>query len=254
MLAHKFSDKTDPQGWLLSEKLDGVRAYWNGTQFVSRQGNVFYAPAWFVQKLPSEHLDGELWTGRSEFQQCVSIVRSHDKSDSWKKVTYRVFDAPQVSGGFEERLGKAKKLVAQCEVANVVEHVVCRGHDHLQEELTRILDLGGEGLMLRKAGSAYRGGRTNDLLKVKKFDDDDAIVIEHVAGKGRHTGVMGALRCRLRNGKQFKVGSGFSDSQRAAPPAIGSIVSFKYQGLTNAGIPRFPIFLRLRTDIDKKDF
>lgn len=104
LLAHTWNTDHDPTGWLLSEKLDGVRAYWNGTRFYSRLGNVFHAPDWFVEHLPGVPLDGELWIDRKAFQRTISIVRRHDKSDLWNSLKYLVFDAPTNKGPFEERI------------------------------------------------------------------------------------------------------------------------------------------------------
>jgi hypothetical protein len=65
--------------------------------------------------------------------------------------------------------------------------------------------------------------------------------------------VLGALECKLPNGKRFDVGSGFNMDQRRKPPKIGSVITFKFQELSNNGIPRFPVFLRLRTDLTWND-
>jgi len=63
---------------------------------------------------------------------------------------------------------------------------------------------------------------------------------------GKYTGLLGALLCQLENGVEFKIGTGFSDVLRKNPPVIGSEVTFKYQGMTKYGKPRFPVFLRVR--------
>src|SRR6478736_1914740 len=107
LLAHKWETDHDPTGWWMSEKLDGIRAYWDGEAFVSRLGNKFYAPDWFISDLPADTLDGELWVGRKMFQKTTSIVRSGAQSDAWKQVTYVVFDAPEARGTFEDRLAHA---------------------------------------------------------------------------------------------------------------------------------------------------
>jgi DNA ligase-1 len=104
LLAQTWDNATDLTDWWISEKLDGVRAFWDGKQFLSRQGNLFHAPGWFVAGLPDEALDGELWIGRKQFQRTVSIVRRQDQSDLWKDVRFLVFDAPRCDGGFEARL------------------------------------------------------------------------------------------------------------------------------------------------------
>ena len=114
---------------------------------------------------------------------------------------------------------------------------------------------GGEGLMLRQPGSIYIQGRSNTLLKVKNFFDAEAIVIDHAAGRGRHQGRMGALICRMESGKQFRVGTGFSDNDRNNPPKIGSIITYRFQELTVSKVPRFPSYVGERIDSNRpKDY
>ncbi len=246
LLAQNWTGDIDLADWWLSEKLDGVRAYWDGRRFLSRQGNRFHAPDWFVQGLPSQPLDGELWIDRKRFQRTVSIVRRQDQSDLWREVSYLVFDAPAVAGPFEARLEFARQSLAQKQppFAKVLEQQRCQGVDHLQRELARIELLGGEGLMLREPGSHYVAGRSTSLLKVKTFHDAEARVIGHQPGSGRHRGRLGALLVQLADGTQFAVGTGFTDRQREQPPAIGSLITFRYQELTDGGVPRFPSFVR----------
>ncbi len=254
LLAHPWKNDTDLAGWWMSEKLDGVRAYWNGEQFISRQGNVFLAPDWFIDDLPSDiPLDGELWLARKQFQRTVSIVRRQDKNDLWKEIRYVVFDAPDVDDVFEARMAFVQEYLdeRQPRYAQPHLHVRCRGTDHLREELARVEALGGEGLMLRKPGSRYERCRSFTLLKVKTFHDADARVIEHLPGTGKHTGRLGALAVELANGTRFSVGTGFTDAERNNPPQIGSIITFSYQELSDRGVPRFPSFVRLRTDVDQ---
>ena len=247
LLAHTWENDVDLTDWWMSEKLDGVRAYWDGGRFLSRLGNEFHAPDWFVEGLPKTPLDGELWLGRKAFQRTVSVVRRQDKSDHWRDVRYLVFDAPAMEEPFEERL----KFVDECvhdissEFVRAHDHERCRGLDHLREELSRVESLGGEGLMLRRPGSRYEVGRSASLLKVKTFHDAEAVVVDHVAGKGRHKGRLGALVVRNADGTEFSVGTGFSDKQREAPPEIGSTITFRYQELSDGGVPRFPSFVRM---------
>jgi DNA ligase-1 len=245
LLAETWKDNVDPTGWWLSEKLDGVRAYWDGKQFLSRQGNPFFAPYWFTEGLPLEPLDGELWIGRKMFQRTVSIVRRHDESQLWKEVRFLMFDAPAHNGPFEERM-KLLKLVMEISrpaFAFMHNHERCQGRDDLHKRLAQIEIIGGEGLMLRQPGSVYEAGRSGTLLKVKTFKDAEARVMGHEPGSGRHQGRLGALLVELANGIRFCVGSGLSDADRINPPAIGSVIAFKYQELSNTGVPRFPIYL-----------
>lgn len=249
LLAQSWDNSADLTGWWISEKLDGVRAYWDGKCFLSRLGNVYHAPDWFVEGFPDEPLDGELWIDRKAFQRTVSIVRRQDKSDHWKDVRYVVFDAPNHGGEFEARVKHLKKLVKATKLKHVdaLDHSPCKGTPHLKEELARIEGLGGEGLMLREPKSVYVAGRSWTLLKVKSFHDAEAIVVAYVPGKGKHKGRMGALNVQLSDGTDFSVGTGFSDKQRDNPPEVGSVIMFRYQEMTDGGVPRFPSFVRAVT-------
>jgi DNA ligase-1 len=251
LLAHRWENQ-DPTGWWLSEKLDGVRAYWDGKQFISRLGNAYLAPDWFIEGLPEFPLDGELFAGRGRFQHAVSVARRMDKGDGWSSLAYVIFDAPALSHGFEHRIKHLEDHFGArpWPQARVLEHRVCTGHDDLHGELRRVEDLGGEGLMLRQPGSRYVAGRSDTLLKVKSFLDTEARVVGHQAGTGKHKGRLGALLVELADGTRFKVGTGLSDAERGEPPEVGDIVTVRYQELTDAGVPRFPSYIGVRADID----
>lgn len=246
LLAHKWDGELDPTGHFLSEKRDGVRAYWNGTDFISRQGNVYTAPSWFKAGLPDHPLDGELIIGRKQFPETISVVKSIDSGDQWKKVRFEVFDAPNYPGTFEERIAYCRQILQGAPFASVLDQVICTGIAHLRQELARIEALGGEGVMIRKAGSQYEVGRSYSLLKVKSFFDCEATVTGHLPGKGKHKGVLGSLECKLPSGISFSVGSGLSDAIRRSPPQVGSIITVRYQELSKDGVPRFPTFVSVR--------
>lgn len=251
LLAERWDNAADLSGWWMSEKLDGVRAYWDGKQFLSRQGNVFLAPDWFTETLPETPLDGELWIDRKRFQRTVSIVRRQDRSREWGEVRFVVFDAPASAGPFEERQAFLADAFASrpAEYALLHEQLPCTGLDHLRTELARIEGLGGEGLMLRQPQSAYQAGRSWTLLKVKNFQDAEATVLSHQPGAGRHLGRLGALLVQLADGTRFSVGTGFSDAERGAPPSVGSVITFRYQELSDIGVPRFPSYVGVRRDV-----
>lgn len=250
LLAEKWELDRELTGWWMSEKLDGVRAYWDGAGFRSRAGNAFFAPTWFTAGLPKDHLDGELFGGRKNFQRTVGVVKRQDRSDAWKELKYVVFDAPNVPGTFEERLAKCAELLPEgMEWAEVHPHEPCRDVEHLRTRLAEVEALGGEGLMLRQPGSLYVRARSSTLLKVKSFHDAEARVVAHEPGAGRHKGRLGALQVELPDGTRFKVGTGFSDAERAAPPPIGAIITFRYQELTDGGVPRFPSYVGVRVDL-----
>jgi DNA ligase-1 len=250
LLAHVWESDTDLTGWWMSEKLDGVRAYWDGKRFISRLGNQYHAPDWFTAGLPDQPLDGELWVGRKKFQSCVSIVKKITPHDGWREVRYLVFDAPAVAGPFEDRLEYIKKFMSKAKptYAAFHPHEVCRGTSHMREELARVEGLGGEGLMMRRPRSSYEVGRSYTLLKVKTFHDAEAKVNGHQPGTGKHKGRLGALLCEMPDGTQFAVGTGLSDAERNSPPPIGSIITYRYQELSDGGVPRFPSYVGVRHD------
>jgi DNA ligase-1 len=251
LLAERWDNVEDLTGWWLSEKLDGVRAYWDGTTLISRLGNPFHAPDWFLAGLPGTPLDGELWVGRRAFQRTVGIVRRQDRTDLWKEVAYVAFDAPALDAPFEDRLASVRDHVARsgAPYLRAHEHAVCTGLDHLRAELARVEALGGEGLMLRRPASRYEVGRSLTLLKVKSFRDAEARVVGHQPGSGRHKGRLGALLVELPGGTRFAVGTGFSDAERAAPPPVGAVTTFRYQELSDGGVPRFPSYVGVRIDV-----
>lgn len=245
MLAKTY-DNQDVTGWLMSEKLDGVRALWDGENLISRSGNVFAAPDWFKAALPALPLDGELYIGRQMFQTTVGIVRKKNPIDAeWQRIQYKVFDAPMQDGGFEQRLAVAQAALSGNSVAQIVEQTACTGKVHLAAMFDELVAHGAEGLMLRRPRSAYEQNRTNSLLKYKPFETDEACVIGHQAGEGRLAGMVGALIC-LWKGKQFQVGTGMNDKTRQHAPSIGAAITFGFQGITDGGIPRFPVFVAER--------
>ncbi len=254
LLAKTYKENLDLSDYWLSEKLDGVRAYWDGEYLLSRQGNQFIAPAWFIADLPNHPLDGELWVGRGQFETTLSTVsKQRPDEQQWRKVKYMLFELPPAKGSFAqpltftERLDTLKKIVEKINLSHI--QVVAQTrmtHDPqaLQIRLEKVVKAGGEGLMLHRAGALYKVGRSDDLLKVKQFEDAEATVIAHSAGKGKHKGRLGALVVRTADGLEFKIGTGFSDHERENPVKIGCQVTYKFYGLTGRGVPRFASFLR----------
>ncbi|KAG6866902.1 hypothetical protein C0991_003817 [Blastosporella zonata] len=259
LLANKWDIQTgpDPVGWWISEKLDGVRTYYDGKDMISRLGNPFTPPKWFLEKLPKDvTLDGELFGGRGQFQSTVSIVKTIN-SPHWKGITFQIFDIPSKGNlPFEKRIDLLKKLFGPggdyaSDLVKIVEHEKATSRSHVLDKLKEIESLGGEGLMLRKPASEYEGRRSGSLLKIKTFYDAEAVVIGHAPGKGRHQGSTGALKCKMQSGKTFNVGTGLSDKQRKNPPKIGAIITYRFQELTRDGVPRFPSYIGEAVDKDK---
>ena len=245
MLAKPYKDQ-DPTGWWMSEKLDGVRAIWNGKEFVSRNGNAFNAPPWFTTQFPFMYLDGELFAGRKKFQQCVGTVKKKTPVDAeWEQVTYQVFDAPLLPDIYERRMQVCRAAAQNSPMIEVVPYIKCEDKDHLIKFFTELVSKGAEGVMLRQPGSPYEQKRSRHLLKYKPVETDEAVVVGHIPGEGKHAGRLGALVCDW-NGIKFGIGTGMSDQVRENPPFAGVVVTFSYQELTKDGVPRFPVFVGIR--------
>lgn len=251
-LANVYQRDIDISQYWVSEKLDGVRAYWDGEKLISRQGNIIPAPTWFLAQLPSSvKLDGELWLERGGFEKLSGIVRTtHPNDEAWRKVSYHIFDMPDMKQTFEQRIKAMQHLFANNHPNNVhvVKHFKLPSHHELMKSLQQYVDQGAEGLMLHLGSAHYNAGRSDDLLKVKLYQDAEAKVIKHFPGKGRFQGMLGSILVEDKTGLQFRIGSGFTNKERINPPAIGSTISFKFYGKTNNGIPRFASFLRIRTE------
>lgn len=237
-----------PAYWV-SEKFDGVRGYWSGQQLLTRQGTVIDAPDWFTANWPTSAMDGELWAGYGKFSTTSVIVRTASHDDPrWHQISYHVFDLPDHDGSFDARVPIILQTVAALHQPWVVavQQFHVSNESALQAALQKVLARGGEGLVLHRGDAAYLGGRGVGLLKVKPYEDAEAKVIEILPGKGRLSGKMGALRVRTPDGRRFAIGTGFTDAQRAHAPAIGSWITYRFNGLTATGLPRFARFLRLR--------
>lgn len=249
LLAKNYQEKLELSLFLVSEKLDGVRAYWNGSHLVSRGGHIINAPIWFTRNFPNVELDGELWLGRKQFEKLSGIVRKHRPIDrEWHHVKYMLFDLPKDLSSFELRYKKLqliKKKTTNPHI-NVVKQNHIASKAKLDEQLALIIAKGGEGLMLHRKDSLYQAKRSFDLQKMKPFDDEEATVIAHIEGKGKYKNMMGAIEVINKDGIRFKIGSGFSDKERLSPPPINSQITYRFRGKTNKNTPRFATYLRMR--------
>lgn len=226
MLAHPYRGD-DPTGWAMSEKLDGGRGVWDGNTFVSRNDKPIYAPKWWLARLPLYFTDGEMFLGRGKFQSLMSISRKHIPIDEeWEKVKFYVIQPLNVK---------------ENDVVIPIQQTICQNPEHLEAFYRNILSIGGEGVMLRNLNRPYEFRRSWSLLKVKPELTGTAKVVGHQPGKGKHEGRLGSLICEWE-GKTVEVGTGFTDEQRENPPMVGAMIPFRYQCLTNEGIPRFPVY------------
>ena len=260
LLAFNAPANIDPAGYLVSEKLDGVRALWDGKVLRFRSGRTIAAPTWFTAKLPETALDGELWIARGTFDTLSGIVRKTQPVDAeWQQVKYMVFELPAYENlatrPFEQRSDQLQTVVQAVAWPQLqaIEQFKIANRATLQAKLDDIVQGGGEGLVLHLASAPVTVGRSQVLLKLKPVQDAEAVVVAHVAGKGKYAGLTGALEVKNLNGpnkdQRFKLGTGLSDALRKSPPAIGSTITYSYRDLTSSGKPRFASFLRLYSDV-----
>jgi DNA ligase-1 len=251
LLANSYHPGIDLDRYWVSEKLDGVRARWDGARLISRGGRPIPVPAWFLAGFPTTPLDGELWMGRGTFERMSAMARRGEPDPvAWGQARFMVFDLPGQEGPFGQRLAALRALLTPSPSPYLVLIEQFRVPDHasLMARLQEVVAGGGEGLMLHREDAPYRAGRSDDLLKVKPYQDAEARVVGHLPGKGRFQGMLGALLVEEADGTRFRLGTGFSHAQRRDPPGLGSLITFKYQGRTAKGIPRFASFLRVRLE------
>lgn len=263
LLLSEFKDQ-NVSGWLASEKLDGVRAYWDGENLLSRQGKKLNAPLSFTKNFPKFALDGELYAKELKFEEIqASVMDKLPDEKAWNRLKFHIFDVPEASGGLPRRLEVLAKFLKNEPNDNliIIKQIKMRDNAHFLKFAESIIAKGGEGAVVREPNAPYERKRSKNALKFKKFKDAECEVIAVNKGSGKYANFAGSLTCKALGGKDdkekagepkegtiFKIGSGLSDKNRQEPPKIGSIITYKFQNLTANGKPRFPIFLRIRED------
>ncbi|QPH92839.1 DNA ligase [Campylobacter concisus] len=259
----EFKDQ-NVSGWLASEKLDGVRAYWDGENLLSRQGKKLNAPLSFTKNFPKFALDGELYAKELKFEEIqASVMDKLPDEKAWSRLKFHIFDVPEASGVLPRRLEVLAKFLKNEPNQNliIIKQIKMRDNAHFLKFAESIIAKGGEGAVVREPNAPYERKRSKNALKFKKFKDAECEVIAVNKGSGKYANLAGSLTCKAlgskddkekagepKEGTIFKIGSGLSDKNRQDPPKIGSIITYKFQNLTANGKPRFPIFLRVRED------
>jgi len=251
LLAEVYAADVDVTRYWVSEKFDGVRAQWDGRSLRFRGGGRVPAPAWFTADFPAVPLDGELWIARGQFDALSGTVRKIEPVDAeWRQVRYLVFELPGAAGTFSERVRQMQAMLAQAGVSwlQAVEQTRVASQAELMQRMDAVVRANGEGLMLHRADALYLTGRSDALLKLKPWQDAEAVVVGYSPGNGKYHGLTGALQMEMPDGRRFRIGSGLSDALRRQPPPVGTRITYRYQHLTKNGLPRFPRYLRVRED------
>ncbi len=247
-LANLYQPGVSLTNYWVSEKLDGMRAYWDGSRLRSRSGHEIHAPDAFLAQLPPEPLDGELWLGRGQFEALMAIVRDQVPDEAaWRQVRFMLFDSPALRLPYEQRYHHLGTLLAAAPQPQLrrVEQKPVEDEAQLRAALAQVVAQGGEGVMLRHRQGLYLPGRSDELLKLKAYQDDEAVVLAHLPGRGQFEGMMGSLLVQDSQGRQFRVGTGFTHDERRTPPAVGTTITYRFNGRTERGLPRFARFERV---------
>lgn len=161
----------DVSGWLMSEKMNGCRAFWDGERMWTRGGKVIAIPEAMAAALPAGiRLDGEINAGRGQaaFEKARQAVQYGRFTP---EIVYSVFDAPDAGGIFIARYTWLQNILPESGPAHYLRHDVCRTLDDACARMLEIQGVGGEGLVLRHPGNLHRAGRTEEILKLKEVPD-----------------------------------------------------------------------------------
>ena len=230
--------------WLMSEKLHGIWARWDGKQLLSRTGKRFNAPESFTDGLPIFPVDGELFAGygAANFQKLCGLVRS--KKPDWRGISFNLFDST-IAGSYTERYAALKGLVLP-EHVKLIEQLQIVSDENRQAFLKSVLDKGGEGLVLRSPTAKYIEGLTNLVKKDKPMRSMEAICIAVNEGVGKLKGFIGSLTCQTESGVIFKVPNlpkTLLDQDRLF---IGKNITVDFFGFTDINCPYQPQFAGVR--------
>jgi len=202
-------------------------------------------------------LDGELYNHdyRDRFEELTSFIKRPEPKPGHEVVQYFVYDVV-TDGPFSARVCDLDDVRAFTELPIVVvDTVYVDDEDSAMEAFVTFVEQGYEGAMLRNAAGPYAlGKRSYDLQKIKEFDDTEFEIAGVEEGRGKMAG-KAIFVCKTADGTRFKAkmkGSLDSLAVYLAEPDryIGQLLTVQYQGITNdSKVPRFPIGLRLRTDV-----
>ena len=282
MLAGNFDPTKAKFPYIATPKIDGIRFLMIDGTAVSRTFKPIrnkYIQSLLSSTLP-DGIDGELTSGDT-FQSSTSGIMSIEGEPDFKVWIFDYVN-PKVEKilPFEERIRSISLLNLPFDY-EILKGSLIHSMDDLNEYESICLHEGYEGVMLRDPMGTYKFGRStvndNILLKVKRFEDDEAILIAieekmsnqneidyDAFGKIKRSssldGMIGAntagtLIVRNKEGQEFGIGSGLTDPMREEiwnnqEKYLGKLVKYKYfpQGVKE--LPRHPVFLGFRSEDD----
>lgn len=245
--------------------------------------------SYLSEKFPSTSFDGELYSHTENFDNIVGNVKRTKKIEENLNIEYHVYDIPTIGTNikFTDRLARLKELILEKDAGRIrlvetrqIEPDLSLTTKDLVKDLNIYAEHGYEGTMVRNGDGIYVSKRSSDLLKIKSWEDDEFELVgceqlttkekimlsewepgalQYSDGSYYRNGIetpveaVGRLVLRTKDGTEFGVGTGLTDEQRKSlwlDLPIGQMIQIKYQELTKDGIPRFPVFLRIRDDND----
>ena len=269
MLAASFDKRKDKVTYPVDvqPKLDGVRclAYWDGdsVKLMSRGGKQWECCQHIIDELETVLpkgwvLDGELYIHGSTFQEITKLVKKLRPESV--NVEFHVYDVPRAgnwcgNGGWDNRknvLNDFHGNHGHCKSVKVVRTDFAAHEEDVYELQSEYLEEGYEGAIVRESDGEYKFGyRSNKLLKVKNFMDEEYLIAGFTTGVGRFEGSV-VWVCMTEDGQSFKVVPQGTMEERQetyknADKYIGEHLKVKFFELTDDGIPRFPVGLGIRT-------
>lgn len=262
MLAHEFGKRKKNIVWpaFIQPKLDGCRMLFDGTIGWSRKGKPFIAQVIEHLKVTLPEgiiLDGELMLDHNlyTFQDTMKAIKKFrpDHSNQLKFFVYDLIDTNDKDLTFIERVKKLSSIVKNL-TNNSIEFVttdIVKDEDDVYTKHTEYVSQGYEGAIIRNRNAAYkRKDRSADLLKYKHFDDDEFEITGFTEGVAKFTGTI-IFECVTEDGKDFTVTpKGSLDSRKEmfnnGKSYIGKKLTVQYQGLSDEGVPRFPVGITVR--------
>lgn len=242
------------ESYAISEKFDGVRGIWDGKEMFSKNGKKLAIPPCFAEKLAilelkdGEFVEGELWADYGKFAEVSSLARRKNPTCAeFESVKYLIFNAQlNESSDFLANLSKIQSILESHktpQIRTITQHKFSSSKE-LQDFFDAVVAKGGEGVILRDSHTAF---------KLKAQHDAECKIIDYTRGKGRLSGKVGAIVCEsladknagIKNGIIFRIGSGLSDEMRTNPPKIGTIITYKFSGVSKNSVPLHTRFWRV---------
>lgn len=261
MLAKKFEECMSKLTWPVytQPKLDGMRCVaicTNGkVRLFTRTQKEIHSVPHIVVELEAQVqymgdnwiLDGEIYNHslRNEFEKLMSLARKDTPCDEAQVLQYWVYDVV-MDGNFSERNEYISDRIRANGTLIVVPTILAKDLGKVADVKFINLMLGYEGTMVRLDGP-YENKRSNNLLKVKDFLDDEFLIVGYNEGNGKLQGHVGSFICKTKDGKEFNAKM---DGETAKlkelhdnfdEMCMGRLLNVTYFELTNDGVPRFPV-------------